>query len=156
MYIAQPFIVSGPSMDPTFNTGQYLIVDQISYRFEDPKRNEVIVFKYPRDPKTFYIKRIIGLPGETVHIDKGIVTIINDQNPDGFVLADGYISNNHKTNETFQTILESDEYFVMGDNRAESSDSRLWGALKEEYIVGRPFLRLLPFSKIEIFPGKEK
>ena len=87
-YIAQPFIVNGPSMDPTFNTGQYLIIDQISYRFNEPKRNDVIVFRYPNNPKVFYIKRIIGLPGETVSIDTGKVSIINSENPKGMLLPD--------------------------------------------------------------------
>ncbi len=152
-YIAQPFIVSGPSMDPTFNTGQYLIVDQISYRFQDPKRNEVLIFRYPREPQTFYIKRIIGLPGETVSIETGRVIITNKENPKGMLLSDTYILNNHRTSETFSITLGPSEYFVMGDNRAESSDSRLWGPLDKKFIVGRPFIRLFPLNKIGLFPG---
>ncbi len=154
-YIAQPFIVSGPSMDPTFDTGQYLIVDQVSYRFADPKRNDVIVFRYPRDPKVFYIKRIIGLPGETVSVNSGDVSIINSAHPDGILLDESYIAQNHRVTDTFKITLGPTEYFVMGDNRAESSDSRAWGPLDKKYIVGRPVLRLLPFSKISVIPGKE-
>lgn len=153
-FIAQPFIVDGPSMDPTFNTGQYLIVDQLTYHLNEPKRNDVIVFRYPRDPKVFYIKRIIGLPGETVSIKNGYVTIINSENPDGLLLEDNYLASRHRTHENFTSVLGDDEYFVMGDNREQSSDSRLWGSLKREFIVGRPFVRLFPFSKISVFPGK--
>ncbi len=154
-YIAQPFIVSGPSMDPAFATGQYLIVDQISYYFENPQRNEVIIFRYPFDLKTFYIKRIIGLPGETVSMEDGKVTIINNEFPNGILINDSFIAERHRTTETFKKILGPTEYFVMGDNRAESSDSRSWGPLEKKYIVGRPFLRLFPLSKISVFPGKE-
>src|SRR3990167_9889845 len=84
MFIAQPFIVNGSSMDPTFATGQYLIVDEISYRFNEPKRGDVIVLRYPRDPKKFFINRIVGLPGDTVEIQEGVVTIKDSKNPDGF------------------------------------------------------------------------
>lgn len=154
-YIAQPFIVSGASMDPTFATGQYLIVDQLSYHFEDPKRDEVIIFKYPRDPETYFIKRIIGLPGETVSMDGGKVTIVNKDNPKGFLLNESaYITRDHRTSDTFTITLGPTEYFVMGDNRPQSSDSRSWGPLESKFIVGKPFVRLLPFSKISLFPGR--
>lgn len=154
-YVAQPFIVSGASMDPTFATGQYLIVDQLSYHFEDPKRGEVIIFRYPRDTETFFIKRIIGLPGETISVDNGKVTIINTEKPDGFLLDEAaYITKDHKTSDTFTLTLGHDEYFVMGDNRPQSSDSRAWGPLEDKYIVGRPFARLLPLTKISVFPGR--
>lgn len=153
-YIAQPFIVSGASMDPTFSTGQYLIVDQLTYHLEDPKRDDVIVFRYPNNPSTYFIKRIIGLPGETVSIKHGKVTIVNKESPDGFILDDSYVSENHKTTETFEITLNDSEYFVMGDNRAQSSDSRAWGPLDFKYIIGKPFVRLFPASKISVFPGK--
>lgn len=153
-YVAQPFIVSGASMDPTFATGQYLIVDQLSYHFEAPKRGEVIIMRYPRDPETFFIKRIVGLPGETLSMDGGKVTITNNDNPKGFMLDEKYITKEHRTSDTFTITLGYDEYFVMGDNRPQSSDSRSWGPLESKYIIGRPFARLLPFSKASIFPGK--
>ncbi len=151
LYIAQPFVVSGSSMDSTFENGQYLIVDEISYRFEEPKRGEVIIFRYPNDTTKFFIKRIIGLPGETVSIDGSVITIINTENPDGFVLNEEYLS--HKTNSRIRMQLQDDEYFVMGDNREASSDSRIWGPLPKNLIIGRAFLRLLPLSGIGIFPG---
>lgn len=153
-YIAQPFIVSGASMDPAFSAGQYLIVDQLTYYFEKPQRNDVIIFRYPIDINTFFIKRIIGLPGETILVNRGEVKIINNENPNGFIIDEEYITDKHRSTETFEISLGQDEYFVMGDNRAESSDSRTWGPLEEKYIVGKPFVRLLPISKIAIFPGR--
>src|SRR3954469_7904676 len=86
LYIAQPFIVDGASMDPTFRTGQYLIVDELTYHFKTPERGSVLIFKFPKDESKYFIKRIIGLPGETVSIKSGVVTIANSENPKGFVL----------------------------------------------------------------------
>lgn len=150
VFIAQPFLVSGASMSPNFETGNYLIVDQLSYDFKDPTRGEVIVFKYPNDTKKFFIKRIIGLPNETVKIEDSKIFIKNSDNPAGFELSEPYIQNVGSNNS--EVHLNSDEYFVMGDNRPASSDSRVWGPLPEKLIVGRAFLRLFPFNKIEIFP----
>ncbi len=153
MYVASPFIVSGSSMDPTFGNGNYLIVDQLSYRFEKPGRGEVIVFKYPNDPSKFFIKRIIGLPGEKVEITNGEV-YIKTVSGESVKLNESYIEESRKKYDNWSFSLGSDEYFVMGDNRAASSDSRIWGALKENLIVGRAFLRLLPITEADIFPGK--
>jgi signal peptidase I len=151
-FIAQPFIVNGSSMSPTFETGQYLIVDQLSYRFHDPVRGDVIIFKYPGNTKIFYIKRIIGLPGETVNINENTVTIINSDNPNGFILDESFVI---FPKETFmEKTLSDSEYFVMGDNRAASSDSRVWGPLSKDLVVGKAFVRLWPFNKIDYLPGK--
>jgi signal peptidase I len=152
-YIAQPFIVSGASMDPTFTSGQYLIVDQLTYHFHDPERGDVVIFKFPRNTSTYFIKRIIGLPGETLIVNQGEITIINSENPKGFILDDTYRTT-HPSFETFKVTLGESEYFVMGDNRPQSSDSRLWGPLEKKYIIGRPFVRLTPLSKISVFPGQ--
>tara|TARA_B100000745_G_scaffold283015_1_gene216723 strand:+ start:3802 stop:4449 length:648 start_codon:yes stop_codon:yes gene_type:complete len=152
-FIAQPFIVSGSSMENTFQSGEYLIVDQISYRFEEPAAGDVIIFRYPRNPSTFFIKRVIGVPGDTISIDGNVVTITNDENPNGYVLDEQYIK--EMAPNTFLTEeLGEREYFVMGDNRDYSSDSRAWGILQRENIVGRAFLRLFPFTEIEVMPGK--
>jgi signal peptidase I len=151
MFVAQPFIVSGASMDPTFATGQYLIVDELSYHFDAPKRGEVVIFRYPKDPTQFFIKRIIGLPGETVRIENGVVSI-SDANGKTITLDESYVKNVGNGSDMVKTLNEG-EYFVMGDNRPESSDSRIWGILPKNNIVGRAFLRLLPFQKISIFPG---
>jgi signal peptidase I len=151
MWVAQPFVVNGGSMDTTFANGEYLIVDELSYRFEEPARGDVIVFKYPIDPKKYFIKRIIGLPGETVSVKDQVVTITNTENPKGMVLKENYIHS--QTFGNIKTTLKADEYFVMGDNRLVSSDSRFWGNLPKKNITGRPILRLLPYTRINYLPG---
>jgi signal peptidase I len=152
MFVAQPFIVSGDSMVDTFESGQYLIVDQVSYHFGDPTRGEVVIFRYPKDPSKFFIKRIIGVPGDTVKIEDAQVTIINEEHPDGVLLDEWYVDAMEPA-PVFEETLGEREYFVMGDNRNQSSDSRSWGVLSEERIVGRAFLRLFPPHTIGYLPG---
>ncbi|PJE73987.1 MAG: signal peptidase I [Candidatus Taylorbacteria bacterium CG10_big_fil_rev_8_21_14_0_10_41_48] len=151
-FIAQPFVVNGASMDTTFKDGEYLIVDEISYRFEKPERGDVIVFRYPLDPKKYFIKRIIGLPSETVKVSGETITITNTEKPEGFVISEPYTHS--QTIGNISTTLRNGEYFVMGDNRVVSLDSRSWGALPEKDIIGKPFVRLLPLSRIDLFPGE--
>jgi len=154
-FIAQPFIVSGASMDPTFADKQYLIVDQISYRFDGPKRGDVIIFRYPLNTKKFFIKRIVGLPSETIEIKDGQVIIKNKENENKFTIKEPYIDDKKSRNNQAPITLKNDEYFVMGDNRTESSDSRIWGPLKRSLVVGKPFIRLFPINKISLFPGSK-
>lgn len=151
MFIAQPFIVSGSSMDPTFATGQYLIVDELSYHLGDPARGDVIILRYPNDPKKFFIKRVIGLPNETIEIQNGAVMIKNAQRPEGFALSEPYIK--YPKSDTLTKIIGEGEYFVMGDNRAASSDSRYWGTVPRDLIVGRALVRLLPIASAAVLPG---
>ncbi len=146
-FIVQPFIVRGASMDPTYHDGQYLIIDEVSYAVRSPQRGEVIVFHYPKDPKQFFIKRIIGLPGERVEITKGRVTIFNKENSEGKLLDEFYLTPpNHATYPEEDVTLSSTEYFLMGDNRDFSSDSRYWGPMDIKYMVGRTFLRAWPLN----------
>jgi signal peptidase I len=154
IFIAQPYIVEGSSMDPTFKDGDYLIVDQVSSRFETPKRGEVIIMKYPKDPSKYFIKRVIGLPLETVVIEKGKVFIKKPGESTTTPLNEDYIAFDKP--ENFSTTLKESEYFVMGDNRSGSSDSRIWGPLPAENVVGRPLLRLLPVDHLGIFPGSKE
>jgi len=153
MFIAQPFIVSGASMETTFSSGEYLIVDQISYRFEEPLRGDVIIFRYPKDPSKFFIKRIIGIPGDVIEIKGNIVTLTNDTHPEGITLDEPYIRE-MAPNTTLTETLGDSEYFVMGDNRNASSDSRMWGVLSRDKIVGKAFIRLYPFNTADVFPGE--
>ena len=153
IYIAEPYLVDGRSMDPTFATGDYLIVNKLSYKIGTPKRNTVIVFKYPNDPTRSFIKRIIGLPGETVIVKDDTVTIKNPENPEGFTIDQSYVI--HTSQDSITTTLSGDEYFVMGDNRAESFDSRAWGPLNKKFILGEPLVRLFPVTKIGILPGND-
>jgi len=150
-FIIRPFIVSGDSMHPIIKNKEYLLIDEVSFRFRDPARGEVVVFRSPPEPTKYYIKRIIGLPGETVSIKNGVITIINTERPDGFTLNEPYIVN-HLTDTNDYHVPEG-SYFVMGDNRSASYDSRGWGALPQKAIKGRALVRLLPFSRIDYLPG---
>lgn len=154
MFVAQPFIVSGASMAETFHSGEYLIVDQVSYYLHAPSRGDVVIFRYPRDPSKFFIKRVIGIPGDTITIDGTEITITNKDNPEGFLLNEPYIKS-MRPSERIEEVLGDREYFVMGDNRDESSDSRVWGVLQEERIVGRAFVRLFPPTTVGLLPGAE-
>jgi signal peptidase I len=152
-FIAEPFLVSGPSMYPTFHTGEFLIVDRVSYKLHEPKRGDVIVFRYPNNPSTYYIKRIMGLPNEKVSIREGKLSITDKDGKDQDI-GQPFVNEANATHEDFETTLGSHEYFVMGDNRLNSSDSRTWGNLDEKFIIGKAFIRLFPFSKIDLKPGQ--
>lgn len=152
VFVISPFVVEGESMHPTFANLDYLIVDEIVYRFTSPKRGDVIVFRYPKNPSVFYIKRVIGLPGETVSINNGAVAITS---ADGTMLTldEPYVVNEDAT-YTKSVTLRAGEYFILGDNRPNSSDSRVWGALPAKNIIGRADARLLPLSHTALFPGR--
>jgi len=167
-FIIQPFYILGSSMLPDFKENEYLFIDEASYHLRSPDRGEVVVFRHPdtactafvksnpitkviaQGPCKSYIKRIIGLPGETVTIKDGKVSIVNDANPNGLTLNESYIQNGIKTLGNQSVVLGKDEYFVLGDNREPnaSSDSREWGPLTKDYIIGRAWLRLLPVENI--------
>ncbi len=151
VFVVSPFVVDGESMHPTFENLDYLIVDELIYDFKSPARGDVVVFRYPGDPSIFYIKRIIGLPGETVSINHGIVTITTATGGT-LALTEPYIVNEDAT-YTKNVMLNQGEYFVLGDNRPNSSDSRVWGTLPAKDIIGRADARLLPLSQIGFFPG---
>lgn len=151
LFVVSPFVVDGESMHPTFENLDYLIIDELVYTFKSPARGDVIVFRYPGNPSIFYIKRVIGLPGETVSITKGSVSIATADGT-SFELPEPYIVYEDAT-YTKKVTLGPDEYFVMGDNRPNSSDSRVWGVLPAKNIVGRADLRLLPPSESGFFPG---
>lgn len=152
-FVAQPFIVQGASMYPTFTTGQYLIVDQLTYHFEDPKRGDVIILRYPKDESVYFIKRIIGLPGETVELNSTNVIIHQGADLPTIILDQAYVPAEENRPEFATYTLGSGEYFVMGDNRNESSDSRVWGVLPRKDVIGRAFIRLFPPDKISFLPG---
>jgi signal peptidase I len=156
-FIATPYIVSGASMEQTFQNHDYLIIDRISYDMSEPRRGDVVVFGLPQEPSRDLIKRVIGLPGETVVLsgESPSVSIVNDENPDGFVLDEPYLSQENLGGATdMRVTLGPDQYFVLGDNRKVSADSRLWGTLPKKDIVGRVLLRLFPFNMIGVLPGE--
>ncbi|MEX2144877.1 MAG: signal peptidase I [Candidatus Spechtbacterales bacterium] len=150
-FLVQPFFVRGASMEPSYHQGDYLLVDEISYRLSEPNRGDVIIFKFPGNTSIFYIKRIIGLPGETVTVRNGNVTIKNADYPEGFLIEEKYVK------ESFfgdmEIVLGETEYFVLGDNRNASHDSRRWGSLDERFIIGKVFFRAWPFYNAGIIDG---
>lgn len=152
-FIVQPFIVRGASMEPNFEDRQYLIVDEASYYFREPERGEVIIFHYPRDRRQYFIKRIIGLPGETIEFIGGKVRITNSVYKEGFRFEEPYLMPpDRPTGPDMRLTLGEDEYFVLGDNRDASSDSRVWGVLSRKLIVGRAFFRVLPPKRFGLVP----
>ena len=150
-FLIQPFYVKGASMEPNFYDHEYLVIDELTFRMRKPERGEIVVFKYPLDQKEFFIKRVIGLPGETVEVANGQVKIYNDAHPNGFILDEkGYLDQEYTTlNRT--VTLKTDEYFVMGDNRAASSDSRYFGAVNSSLLIGRVWVRGWPLDKWKSF-----
>lgn len=148
-FLVQPFLVSGVSMEPNFHNGDYLLIDELSYRFREPERGEVIVFHYPNDEKYYYIKRIIGLPGDEIEFKDGKVVVFNKDFPKGMVLRENYLPFSEDTVSANKKIkIGENEYFVLGDNRDFSFDSRSWGEVKEGEIIGIVRLRLWPFAKV--------
>ena len=156
-FLLQAFVVKGASMEPSFQNGDYLIVNEISYRFDSPQRGDVIVFHYPFNPRLRFIKRVIALPGDTVEITNGKVKIYDDKHPDGEILKEPYLPPNTFTSPSVSVLgkvegelietMGPNEYFVMGDNRRLSFDSRSWGPLDRKYIIGKVEIRLFSFDK---------
>lgn len=168
IFLFQPFFVQGASMEPNFEDGQYLIINELGYKetsvglgnihlfevgsFKELKRGDVVVFRYPKDPKQFFIKRVIGLPGEKVEISDGKVYIFNKSNPEGYVLDESiYLPKITKTQPDVIQELNENQYFVMGDNRPYSHDSRAWGPVSKDLIVGKVLLRAWPFNETAIY-----
>lgn len=168
VFLFQPFFVQGASMEPNFQNGQYLIVNEFGFKkttvavsdlklfsvgaFRNIARQTVVVFRYPKNPGTFFIKRIIGLPGEKIEVKNGSYKIFNKENPDGFSPDESaYLAKNTKTTGDMVIMLKDNEYFVMGDNRAFSSDSRAWGPVTDDNIIGEVLLRAWPLNEMAVF-----
>ena len=149
-FLFQPFIVKGESMAPNFESGDYLIVDEISYRLSNPQRGDVVVFDFPKDTSQRFIKRVIGLPGETVNVVGGKVEIIKDGKIT--ILEEKYLPDNLKTIGEIKITFKEKEYFVLGDNRDYSYDSRAWGVVPQKDLVGKAFLRLFPVTELFVIP----
>lgn len=156
-YLIQPFYVKGASMEPTFYDQEYLIVNEVGYRLNPPQRGDVVVFRYPRDPQEYFIKRIVGLPGEKVQVKDGRVIVYNQANNwQGATLNENYLPKDLRTygmNDDIIT-LNSEEYYVLGDNRNASKDSRVFGPVNKSFLIGRVWLRGFPFSRAQYFQSK--
>ena len=150
-FLVQPFLVDGSSMEPNFHSGDYLLVNELSYRFKEPQRGDVIVFHYPGNKSTYFIKRVIGLPDERVEIKEGEISVFNKERPNGFKLNEFYLPSSIKTGGEKTITLGMNEYFVLGDNRGASFDSRQWGSLDKKEIVGSAWVRLWPLNQITAF-----
>lgn len=164
-FLFQPFFVQGSSMEPNFDDGEYLVVSEFGYKytkipvlnieiqpFRDLVRQEPVVFRFPKDPKQFFIKRVIGLPGESVEIKKGKVYIYNTVHPDGYELDESlYLDKNLKTSDLPKTAVSESEYFVLGDNRTFSYDSRAFGPIEKTAVIGEVLLRAWPISEFNLY-----
>ncbi len=150
-FLVAPFYVKGASMEPNFFDHEYLIIDELSYRFHDPVRGDIVVFRYPRDPRQYFIKRVIGLPGETVEIANGEIRIYNDAHANGIILDESTYLEQPFTATTQTVTLKADEYYLMGDNRPSSLDSRIFGPVTRSHIVGRVKLRGFPVDRWKWF-----
>lgn len=148
-FLIQPFYVKGASMEPNFYDHEYLIIDELTYRFRDPYRGEIVVFKYPRDPSQYFIKRVVGFPGETIEVTDGNVILYNTEHPNGLVLEENYLE--ESTTGKIRVTLADDEYYVLGDNRDSSLDSRSFGAITRDDVIGRVWVRGLPLDRIGTF-----
>lgn len=168
VFLFLPFFVQGASMEPNFENNEYIIVNEFGYKktsldlgggewftvnpFKEIKRQTVVVFKYPRNPSQFFIKRVIGLPGEKVEIKNNQTIIYNEDNPEGFTLDEReYLGGMVRTGGDLVINLKEDEYFVMGDNRPASSDSRAWGPIRSSDIIGEVLLRAWPLNRVTTF-----
>ena len=148
-FVAQPFVVKGASMEPTYHDNDYLIVDELSYSLGEIKRGDVIVLHYPVNPAEFFIKRVIGLPGETIIIRAGKVYVRKSGLSKEEQLLEPYIDSKTLTRaDQTEYAVPLGNYFVLGDNRQHSSDSRYWGYLERRFVVGRALVRLWPLSKV--------
>ena len=153
LFLLQPHQVRGASMEPNFHDGEYILTDKISYRFGEPKRGDVVIFKAPTNPDVDFIKRIIALPGEKIEIKNGNIVIYNTQSPQGFTLSEPYqvmepLAGGSYLREGKIVEVPTDSYIVFGDNRTHSFDSREWGPVPKKSIIGKAWLRYWPLSKI--------
>jgi signal peptidase I len=151
-FVAEPFIVSGDSMVPTFNPNDYLILDELTYELHQPQRGDIVVFHYPLDPSIYFIKRLIGIPGDTVVVNNGSVYVLSGKTERR--LTEPYVNVATPKDEVGTTTLGTDEYFVLGDNRNSSFDSRVWGPVPRRYISGRVLMRLYPFGSSAVFKAE--
>lgn len=150
-FLIQPFYVKGASMEPNFYDHEYLIIDEISYRLSDPERGDIVIFRYPNDPRQYFIKRIVGMPGERIEISDGVVRSFDSETGEGGVLDESAYIGEERTGGTKEAVLGQDEYYLLGDNRGSSLDSRTFGAVSRDFLVGKVWFRGWPPERISFF-----
>lgn len=147
LFVMSPQEISGASMEPNFHNGEYILTNKVEYKLHDPQRGDVVIFKSPRNPQIDYIKRVIGVPGDHIRLSRETL-FINDK-----TLLESYIPNTTMTyggtflGENQEIIVPPGKYFVLGDNRQHSSDSREFGPVAKEEFIGKAFMRYWPFSE---------
>lgn len=152
LFFMQPHEIKGSSMEPNFHNGEYILTDKISYRFRNPIRGDVIILKAPKNPEIDYIKRVIGLPGERIKVEKGQVYINEVKVDERYVSDTTPLFPGSFLQEGEEITVPEGEYFVMGDNRPHSSDSREFGSIAKNLVIGRAFFRYWPLTKIGAVP----
>lgn len=150
-YVAQPFYVKGASMEPSFYDHEYLIIDEFSYHFRNPHRGEVVVFRYPENPDQFFIKRVIGLPNERITISQGTIMVYPEGTTKPLLIQEPYLDSSTRTAGDIDLLLQEGEYYVLGDNRSASFDSRSFGPLGRSFVIGRVVFRGWPVNRIDVF-----
>ncbi len=150
-FAVQNYRVDGHSMVPTLQDQQYILVDKAAYLFHPPQRGDVIVFAYPIDPTQDYVKRIIGVPGDRVQVDQDGTVSVN-----GTQIQEPYISESVNPYAPTDLVLKANQYFVLGDNRGDSSDSRVWGPVPRQNIIGKAALVYWPLSALHFLPDESK
>lgn len=155
IFLFQPHQVDGKSMEPNFHNGEYILTDKISYRIHPPKRGDVVVFHSPQDERVDFIKRILGVPGDTIKVEKGYVYLNGTKIQEDYVNDPGQVLAGKFLRESSEIEVPPGQYFVMGDNRNHSSDSREWGFVSTGGIVGRAFFRYWPLSEFGVVPTAE-
>lgn len=147
LFVMSPQEINGASMDPTFHNGEYILTNKIEYKFKKPSRGDVIIFKSPRNKDIDYIKRIIGEPGDRVALENGAFVINGMKLDEPYLPAGLYTSGGSFLPEGAEIVVAEGRYFMAGDNRGHSSDSREFGPIPLEDFIGKAFLRYWPFSE---------
>lgn len=155
LLILQPHKIKGASMEPSFHDGEFLLTDKLSYRFGEPERGNVVVFKAPINDRDEFIKRIVGLPGDTIKIKAGKILLNGEILEETYLNLGVYTNSNRFAKEDIEVTVPEDEYFVLGDNRGHSSDSRFWGFIKRDAINGKAWLVYWPPGKAGIIKTPE-
>ncbi len=152
LFVMSPQEIKGASMEPSFVNGEYILTNKILFKLRDPERGDVVIFKSPSNPEIDYIKRIIGLPADTVSLKNNVIYVNDTKVEEPYLAAGISIFGGSYLRENQEVIIPEGKYFVMGDNRPHSADSREFGPIPKEDFIGKAFLRYWPFTKLGLVP----